>query len=133
MAISIAARKAKGRRCQQLVRDAIQAELSLLPGDIESTPMGVSGPDIKRSPMVRIRFPFVVGCTWDENKSIWHCVKKTLKIKKDVETDEPLTVMMKNFETPKVVIDLRWFMKHWGEFDKLKYPQYQLQGVLNVS
>lgn len=112
-----------------MVRDAVQAELSLLPGDIESTPMGVSGPDIKRSPLARIRFPFVVNCKYDENKSVWHCWESGKKIKPDVSTDIPLLVMMKNFHDPLAIMDYRQFMSIWAEFDRLKYPQYQVKDI----
>ncbi len=131
--ISIAGRKAKGRRCQQFVRDVVQADLSLLPGDIESTPMGVSGPDLRRSPIARVRFPFVVNCKYDENKSVWHCWESGNKIKPDVATDMPLLVMMKNFHDPLAIMDFRQWMSIVSELDKLKYPQYQNKEILNVS
>lgn len=51
--------KAKGRRAQQEVRDAILAAFPhLQPDDVRNTPMGTQGEDILLSPVARIVWPF---------------------------------------------------------------------------
>lgn len=63
MAISTASAKAKGRKLQQHVRDAI---LRLFPGlsadDVVSCPMGSTGMDIWLSQAAQDQFPFSVEC-----------------------------------------------------------------------
>ena len=63
MAISIQAAKAKGRKLQQLVRDAILAAFpELEPGDAISCPMGSQGQDIILSPAAKRIIPFSIEC-----------------------------------------------------------------------
>ena len=53
--------KAKGRRGQQRVRDAILMKFpDLEPGDVRSTGMGQSGNDIQLSPAAQKKFPFAI-------------------------------------------------------------------------
>lgn len=55
--------KAKGRRFQQFVRDAILAMFpNLEPDDVRSTSMGASGADLLLSPAARRAFPYYVEC-----------------------------------------------------------------------
>ncbi len=51
--MSVAAKKAKGRRHQQFIRDClllIGKDYGIVDGDVVSTPMGVSGVDLQMSP-----------------------------------------------------------------------------------
>lgn len=64
--------KAKGRRAQQEVRDAILAAFPTLePDDVRSTSMGASGADLLFSPAARKLFPFYVECKNVEALNIW--------------------------------------------------------------
>jgi len=55
--------KAKGRRLQQEVRDAVlETFRELEPDDVRSTSMGASGEDLLLSPAARRLFPFSVEC-----------------------------------------------------------------------
>ena len=55
--------KAKGRRLQQQVRDAIlQRFPALAPDDVRSTSMGAGGEDVQLSPKAREAFPYAVEC-----------------------------------------------------------------------
>jgi hypothetical protein len=64
--------KAKGRRLQQEVRDAILATFpELEPDDVRSTSMGASGADILLSPAARRRFPFTVEAKNRETLNVW--------------------------------------------------------------
>lgn len=65
MAITVAAGKAKGRRFQQKIRDIFRdlgSNVGLVDDDIESTPLGVSGTDVRMSPQARKYFPWYVEC-----------------------------------------------------------------------
>ncbi len=63
--------KAKGRRLQQEVRDAILATFpELEPDDVRSTSMGASGADLLLSPAARKLFPFYVEAKNVENLNI---------------------------------------------------------------
>ena len=55
--------KAKGRKLQQVVRDAILAKYPHLePDDVKSTSMGAGGEDVQLSPAARRSFPYCVEC-----------------------------------------------------------------------
>lgn len=70
--ISIASAKAKARRLQNRVRDIIRAMFPQLePGDVESTPMGVNGEDVKLSPAARRLFKYQIECK-QKGKSALH-------------------------------------------------------------
>ena len=64
--------KAKGRRLQQEVRDAVLAAFPQLEtDDVRSTSMGASGADLLLSPAARQLFPFYTECKNQENLNIW--------------------------------------------------------------
>jgi hypothetical protein len=54
--------KNKGRLHQQHCAKVVTEELKLEEGDVESRPMGSSGPDLMLSPEARRAFPFNVEC-----------------------------------------------------------------------
>jgi hypothetical protein len=63
MTISVASAKAKGRKLQQTVRDAIRAAFPALdPIDVQSCPMGSAGDDVILSAAARAVFPYAVEC-----------------------------------------------------------------------
>jgi hypothetical protein len=63
MAIKPQSSKAKGRRLQQAVRDALlEAFPTLEPDDIKSTSMGAGGEDVMLSPAARRLFPYQIEC-----------------------------------------------------------------------
>lgn len=69
--------KAKGRRLQQEVRDALLATFPhLQPDDIRSTSMGASGEDLLLSPAARVVIPFSVECKNVERINIWEAIKQ---------------------------------------------------------
>jgi len=55
--------KAKGRRLQQFVRDALRKAFnkSLEDGDVESQLMGGTGEDIVMSPLAKKKIPYSLG------------------------------------------------------------------------
>lgn len=63
MPIKTSSAKAKARRLQQQVRDAIlEAHPELETDDVRSCPMGSNGTDIQLSPAAAMAFPFSVEC-----------------------------------------------------------------------
>lgn len=70
--------KAKGRRLQQEVRDAILAAFSaqLQPGDVRSTSMGAGGEDILLSPAAFQCVPFAIECKNQEALNIWSALNQ---------------------------------------------------------
>lgn len=69
--------KAKGRRFQQWVRDALlEAAIWLEPDDIRSTSMGASGEDLLLSPRAREIYPISVECKNQESVSIWKSMEQ---------------------------------------------------------
>lgn len=70
--------KAKGRRFQQWVRDAmLKAAIWLEEDDIRSTSMGASGEDLLLSPAARRVYPISVECKNQEALSIWKAMAQT--------------------------------------------------------
>jgi hypothetical protein len=70
--------KAKGRRLQQEVRDAVLAAFPALePDDVRSTSMGASGADLLLSPAARKLFPYYVECKNQEALNVWEALKQT--------------------------------------------------------
>lgn len=69
--------KAKGRRLQQFVRDAILARFpSLQPDDVRSTSMGASGEDILLSPAARAVVPFSIEVKNQQRMNIWAALEQ---------------------------------------------------------
>lgn len=69
--------KAKGRRLQDEVRDAIRKAFpDLEPDDVLCAIMGQSGMDIKLSPAARKKFPYAVECKNVEKLNIWGALKQ---------------------------------------------------------
>ena len=64
--------KAKGRRLQQAVRDALLENFKTLePDDIRSTGMGQKGTDLQLSPAAKKQIPFSFEMKNQENINIW--------------------------------------------------------------
>jgi len=109
MAISIAARKQKGRKLQQVVRDSI---LKLFPElterDVRSTPMGVSGEDVQLSAKAAELFPYAVEAKCHEKLNIWSALEEAEGNNRDLE---PLLVFKRNRSEIYAVVSFKHFMK----------------------
>jgi hypothetical protein len=94
--------KAKGRRLQQEVRDAILAAFpELEPDDVRSTSMGASGADILLSPAARKRFPFYVEAKNRETLNIWQALAQaeagnTMARARGGSVTDPLLIFRRN-------------------------------------
>lgn len=94
MASSVASRKSKARRLQQLVVARIlELYPELTDRDVKSVPMGVIGPDIELSQKGFELFPFTVECKNQEKISIWEALKQTTS---EAREGTPLLVFSRN-------------------------------------
>jgi hypothetical protein len=100
--------KAKGRRLQQTVRDAIlEAYPSLEPDDVRSTSMGAGGEDVQLSPAARKLFPYSVECKNLSKIAVFNYYEQAC----GHGGHEPLVVIKQNRSKPLAVVDLDHFMK----------------------
>lgn len=102
-------RKAKGRRLQDHVRQAIlEAFPELEEGDIKCAIMGESGQDIHLSPAARKKFPFSVECKNTERLNIWSAIKQA---ESHSDTGTPLVVFKRNRSKTYAVLELDALLK----------------------
>jgi hypothetical protein len=104
--------KAKGRRLQQEVAERVSKFTGLDCGkdeDIESRPMGQTGPDLRLSKEALKLFAFTVEC---KNQETWHIHEaiKQVKANRLPHTDW-LVIFGKNNSNPVVVMDMDTFFK----------------------
>ena len=113
--MNTASRKAKGRRLQNLVRDAIlDCFEELTPYDVTPAVMGEAGSDIKLSAAAKQILPVSFECKnqeglkkiYDWYEQAWqHTQKPTLTF------DIPLLVIKSNKKEPLVILDFYEFME----------------------
>jgi hypothetical protein len=98
--------KAKGRKLQQVVRDAI---LATFPGltnrDVASTAMGQAGDDIQLSEAAFSKFPYSVECKNLASVAIYKYYNQ-----RSNPRGEPILVVKQNHSEPLAVISLKHFM-----------------------
>ena len=108
--LSAKSSKAKGRRLQNMVRDALREKFnSLEEDDIKSQTMGMTGEDIVLSPAARKLIPYSIECKNVERIQLWKSIKQAEDNTK--EGSEIALVVKRNQTKPYVVIDLQ----HWLE------------------
>ena len=102
--------KAKGRRLQQEVAEAIVAASKghLEPDDVRSTSMGAPGEDILLSPSARRLFPFSIECKNVEKLNIWEAINQAKSQNRD---HKPMVCFKKNGEEIYVAITLQDFLE----------------------
>jgi hypothetical protein len=109
--------KAKGRRLQQEVRDAVLAAFpSLEPDDVRSTSMGASGEDLLLSPAARKLFPYYVECKNVEALNVWKAFEQARSGAQRLgERRElfliPLLVARRNNTTPIAVVPFAYLVE----------------------
>jgi hypothetical protein len=96
--------KAKARKLQDWVRDALYERFEFTKDDIRCALMGESGEDIKlTSPMAKRRFPYSVECKNSEAHNVWNEYAQAVA---NSVNAEPLLVIKKNKHKPLAVIDV---------------------------
>ena len=99
--------KAKGRRLQQELRDAILAAFPhLTPDDVRSTSMGASGEDTLLSPAARAAFPFASECKNQEALNIWKALEQAEANADPAAGKYPLLVFRRNRTRPWAAVPL---------------------------
>lgn len=109
--ISVQARKAKGRRLQQYVRDAIIELFGVSDKDVRSTSMGAGGVDVPMAKHVNDMFPYDIECKNKETLNVWKEFEQAIAHKKNTNSEyNPLLVIKKNGKKPLAVVDFDYFM-----------------------
>lgn len=108
MAISTASLKAKGRKLQQKVRDALlRLHPTLTPDDVRSCPMGSSGADLQLSSEAQRLIPFDIEC---KKRARIGLVYDALIQARRSNTRTPLAVVEADRKRPLAVLYLDDFM-----------------------
>lgn len=72
--------KAKGRKASTMVKDLLfKYAPDLRQGDIEVTPSGVTGVDLKLSPAAKEIYPFAIEVKNQESLNIWAAYEQAIK------------------------------------------------------
>ena len=105
--------KAKGRKLQNMIRDALRSAFPVLEeDDIKSQTMGMTGEDIVLSPAARKLIPYSFECKNVERLQFWATVEQAESNLK--ENTYPAIVVKKNRKTPYVAIELDHFLELIG-------------------
>lgn len=101
--------KAKGRRAQQEVRNAIlEAFPALEPDDVKCAVMGESGEDVQLSPAARKKFPFSIEVKNVERLNIWQALTQA---EANAEKYTPLLAFRRNRTKMYVALPLAAFLE----------------------
>jgi hypothetical protein len=96
---------------QQWVRDKLlELYPSLLPDDVRSTPMGVTGEDVQLSPQARSFFPFTVECKSRKSFAIYKDFEQASGHRKDVPG---ILFIRADRKQPLVILDADLFLQIW--------------------
>ncbi len=109
MTIKTSSAKAKGRKLQQTVRDAIlEAYPALEPDDVRSCAMGSAGEDLQLSPAASRAFPYSVECKARAGIALVYDAIAQAKTHND---RTPIAVIKADRKRPLVVVDLDDFLR----------------------
>lgn len=103
-----ASAKAKGRKLQQFVRDALITRLNLSTDDVKSTSMGASGEDVQLSSFARLRFPHSIECKSRAKIAVYEWYQQA---KDNAGSHSPLLVIKQDRSDPLVVLSLDDYLK----------------------
>ena len=101
--------KAKGRRLQQLVRDAILEMFpELEPDDCRSTPLGTQGEDIQLSPKARAAVPVSIECKARKSFKTFYDFYEQAR---GQGKGEPVVVIKQDRAKPLALVDMQFLLK----------------------
>lgn len=107
--------KAKGRKLQNTVRDALRdiyVNTTRIPKlheeDIKSQTMGMPGEDIVLSPKAQVLIPYSFECKNVEKLSIWKAIEQC---EQNSNERIPVVVFKKNGKTPQITMSFDNFIK----------------------
>jgi hypothetical protein len=102
--------KAKGRRLQKRLRDAVLAVFpELQPDDVRSNPMGSSGCDLLLSPLAKRIFPFAPECKNVERLDLPGAMKQAIA-NASLAGGKPMVVHSRNRDDTYVTVRLEDFL-----------------------
>ena len=109
MSPSVRSRKAKGRRLENWVRDALLCAFPNLKKDEDvcCAIMGESGVDVKLSRFAQGLFPFSIEC---KNKETWKGLYDAYDQAISNANLEPVVVLKMNKRDPLIVLDFKKFV-----------------------
>ena len=110
--------KAKGRRLQQYVADAVRSVLRLHAPDVQPAIMGESGMDIKLSMEARRHFPYATECKNVQRLNVWAALKQCEENAKDGLS--PLLVFSRNRDGVYCVVTLEHLLELRRELADLR-------------
>jgi len=100
--------KAKGRRLQNMLRDALRLAFPKLhEDDIKSQTMGMSGMDIVLSPKARKIIPYSFECKNKERMDLW---KSLQQAEDNAGEGTPVLVLKRNRSKTYAVIEIDKFI-----------------------
>ena len=100
--------KAKGRRLQNMVRDALREKFnSLEEDDIKSQTMGMSGEDIVLTPSAKKVIPYSFECKNTERLNLW---KSLEQCESNCEDRNPVLVIKRNRSEVYAIIKFDKFL-----------------------
>lgn len=120
-AIKVSSRKAKGRRLQQWVRDAILdrfSQFGLTEKDVRSVPMGVNGVDIQLSEAASKLIPWDIEAKNHKKMAVFQLYKQACG-----HGNNPCLVIKQDRDNPLVVIDAEKFFDMLLENELLRRNQ----------
>lgn len=127
--ISTAARKSKGRKLQQTVRDAvIESFPHLTKDDVRSTAMGQGGMDVQLSPLAGQSFPYATECKRNKAFAVYGPYDQAST---NAGKYEPLLVIQGDRKKPLAIVDFFHFMelvKNVRETPKKILPEKKSNG-----
>lgn len=104
--------KAKGRKLQQWVRDAILHRYrSLESDDVRSTSMGAGGEDVLLSPAARSLLPVSIECKFLASMAFYKWYDQA--VINAPKGAEPIVVAKANHRKPVVIVDADYFFDHY--------------------
>jgi hypothetical protein len=107
--ISVAARKSKGRKLQQLVRDTILDKFNhLTEDDVRSTAMGQGGMDVQLSPLAGQSFPYATECKRNKAFAVYNPYDQAST---NAGKYEPLLIIQGDRKKPLAIVDFYHFME----------------------
>jgi hypothetical protein len=106
--VTTASAKAKGRKFQQKIAEALTKAFKLEDGDIESRSMGAGGEDLMLSPAARRKLPFSFECKKHKRFGVYSHYEQA---KANAGKHTPVLVIEADREKPLVVLSFDDFTR----------------------
>lgn len=101
--------KAKGRRLQQCVANALCTAFDLAPDDVRSTSMGAGGEDVQLSSRARQQIPYSFECKNQERLNVWASLEQAAANAPNGST--PVLIIKRNHAQTHAVLPFEHFLE----------------------